>query len=64
MTDGLLGIEERTQDQTPAQNDPLAPRHVNSDTNSEKHSQIDQIKRKREKRKRGEGGGPGEGALH
>lgn len=34
VTDGLLAIEERTQDQTPAQNDPLATRHVNSGTDS------------------------------
>lgn len=27
VTDGLLAIEERTQDQTPAQNDPLSTRH-------------------------------------
>lgn len=34
VTDGLLAIEERTQDQTPAQNDPLASKHVNLDTHT------------------------------
>ncbi len=33
-------------------------------SNSEKHTQIDQIKRKREKRKRRKGGGQSEVALH